>query len=129
MNPAVISELLAGAKCFQCLTPRQRNRLNAYLLSRQSPGPGPGPDPEPPIDPSACAVEDVTDGGGDTFDCYNEGVFTTLPSYAGTGFDGGWMYGSMWLADDTFDDYSDGVKVTDTMNGGTGHWDGYWRFS
>lgn len=79
MNPAVISELLAGAKCFQCLTPRQRNRLNAYLLSRQSPGPGPGPDPEPPIDPSACAVEDVTDGGGDTFDCYNEGVFTTLP--------------------------------------------------
>jgi hypothetical protein len=85
MNPAVISELLAGAKCFQCLTPRQRNRLNAYLLSRQSPGPGPGPDPEPPIDPSACAVEDVTDGGGDTFDCYNEGVFTTLPSYAGTG--------------------------------------------
>ena len=80
------------------------------------------------FDPGPCAVVTLTNGGGDTFNCYDDGEVATFPN-AGTGFSGPWMVGLPWRADDTFDDYSDGVKVTDTMNGGTGHWDGYWRFS
>lgn len=79
------------------------------------------------FDPGPCAVVTVTNGGGDKFDCYDEGEFETLPN-AGTGFDGVWLAGGIQTAIDDFQTYADGVKVTDTMEDGD-HWAGNWRFS
>lgn len=74
------------------------------------------------FDPALCAVDDLTGGGGDTFDCYEEGDYSTggLPAGAGTGLEGLWMLSDGYNDNfgDLFETYP--VGATGTMNDGTG---------
>jgi len=82
-----------------------------------------------PFDPTACAAV-IADGGGDTFDCYDEGnAVTEFLNTAGTGFSALWQVveeGGAYPYGDSFDSYSVGIKGT--LTSATGFVDGKWYF-
>jgi len=76
------------------------------------------------FDPTACAVVDITDGGGNTFDCYEDGDYSdgNFP-LAGTGFSAYFAGDSPFgiPVGDTFESYADGAYAGGTPgNGVTG---------
>lgn len=79
------------------------------------------------FDRGPCAVPGITDGGGDTFDCYDDGSF--VGGATGTGFTGEWKSAENPFGvafGDTFDTYADGTPTA--MEDGTGFTDG-WKFN
>jgi len=63
------------------------------------------------FDATPCAVADITDGGGTTFDCYTNQNYDdgTMPT-AGTGFDAVYTGdNTRILGHETFETYSDGA--------------------
>lgn len=106
---------------------RFTRRTNSGLLLKDGAIYAPFQKWEIPFDPSPCAVV-LTNGGGDTFDCYVDGAATALPSSAGTGFSGIWYAGDNPFntpLGDTFDSYADGAVVDSTLTGGTGFADSW----
>lgn len=72
-----------------------------------------------PFDPTLCAETGVTAGGGNTFECYAAGTYTTLNT-AGTGL------GAAYVGDnprgsfgETFEDYSVGAYAGGTPGAST----------
>lgn len=80
----------------------------------------------PPVqfDPTLCTVV-ITNGGGDTFDCYDVETVTTFKD-GGTGFTGVWIQADSpfgYVYGDTFDTYPVGAAgVLNDGTGSTGAW-------
>lgn len=81
------------------------------------------------FDPAPCAVA-IENGGGDLFDCYEDGDASNLP-LAGTGMDGPWFIAESTYLNpfgDNFNAYADGVAQESTLVGGSGFSEG-WKLS
>lgn len=74
------------------------------------------------FDRRSCAVVNLgVNGGGDLFDCYDDGELAGQPA-AGTGFASYWLYDDVYdLFGDDFDSYADEDPLSSTdLEGGTG---------
>lgn len=73
-----------------------------------------GTPPTPPFDPTACQDTNLTNGGGNTFECYDEGFYNTSMPTAGTLISALYVANNPSLVGDTFEDYSVGAYAGGT---------------
>lgn len=73
--PETLEELIADSKCIQsCLPKGLKVAVSIQAVFEIIDAGGTIP---PGGGGLTCAVTDITDGGGDTFDCYEDGEVTT----------------------------------------------------
>ena len=87
------------------------------------------PVPVPYVDPCLDCKITITDGGGDSFECYATGLIVSNTLGCGTGFSGNWIvgnnpFGVQGIED--FEGYTDGEVTSNTLtpdsNGFSGNW-------